>query len=581
MKNHVHAWVALAELLPTLLLLTLGCQQTSDPVTTSRVSTLDASVSTAEARSSEDEATGVPGHRQVPFVSSPRSRALQSLTASAPAPHPNQGNTSIPQVSFDPRPFLNQTTWRVNYGTGDNNNDGLTPATALATLGEVRRRWSGGILGVRPQLPSVADTVTVVGSPASSFSDPVAQLVDIDAQPGFSLLIDFVTTTKRSGTITTVPNAFARTGTGQQTVTDVGVADWTSDIDHPILDNTTGAFGWVVAGTSPATLSATRHEQSTLPADLANMIQNVGLTAASIVATNSYDILTLSPAYFGSQAQFRMAAGATDPGTTNGAIITIRHASLGSQGAQDQMVVNGTGSYATASLGAVVVFLECSTQQSRYTQGGTIFANNGSATTNGRDTINGSNGAACGMLCGYARRLCFHQGGGAFIDQDYQLYGSVDLDFAEGFASPSSPAYVGNFARFLMGAATSPMGFAFGDETVFFSPFFDAQGVVYGTTSASPLWKMGGLAAGSGSLGGGTLHVAGTATATFVTDGGSAAFFQAQSQNNAFGFNTGTGAWVGPTTMTLLHLDAALAAGTGLGSAAYWPPTGSRILLNL
>ena len=101
--------------------------------------------------------------------------------------------------SFDPTPYLYQLAWFVNYATGSNANDGKTALTAVADLAEIRRRWNGGLLGVRPQLPSIAVTVTVTGSPALPFSDPVSVLCDIDAQPGFSMLIDFGATVKRSG----------------------------------------------------------------------------------------------------------------------------------------------------------------------------------------------------------------------------------------------------------------------------------------------------------------------------------------------------------------------------------------------
>lgn len=484
-------------------------------------------------------------------------------------------------VGFDPTPFLNQLAWFVNYRTGNNAADGKTAQTAVADLAEIRRRWDGGLLGVRPQLPSIAVTVEVVGSPASPFSDPVAVLCDIDAAAGFSMLIDFVTTVKRTGTIATVPNAFARSPTGQQTVTDAGVVSWTADVDQPIQDTTSGAWGWVVAGGSPGTLSATRAQQSAAPADLLNMVDNIGLGAAAIAAGNAYSILTLSSAYFGQQASFRLSpAGTVDPTSSGAAFITIRHASGVTQGASDTCNINGTADYASTGLGACVIFLECACAQPRYNLGGVIHANCFGGTL-GRDVVSGELGSACGYLAGYTRRTVFHQGDGAFIDQDFQILGGFDLDFGEAFAGPTGgTAFVGNFGRFLDGASGSPVGFMFGPSLVFFSPFFDAQGIVYGTTSGSALWKLAGLGPGSDSASGGNISIAGTASATFQFDGGTAAFFQAANQSNAFGFNTTTGAWVGPTTMTLAHLDGALAAGTGLGSMAYWFPSNSVILVN-
>ena len=483
-------------------------------------------------------------------------------------PHPNQGNTSIPQVSFDPRPFLNQTTWRVNYTTGSDNNDGLTPGTALADVSEIRRRWSGGVKGVRPQLPAFSVSVTIVGSPTLPFSDTQSVLADVDAQPGFTMVVDSTPTIKRSGTVTSVPNAFARTSTGEQTITDVGVADWTSDIDHPLHDTTTDGLTWVISGVGTATLNSTRGAQTNASGEAASVLAN-GLSAAAVAATNTYDILTLPDAYFGSAATFRMVPGGTG---TQLATIQFRRFKYGATSSADSVDVYSDGRFlAPNSTGGLVLFSECSTAQQVFSRESVVWANCSFLNASLLGALFESPHVNGSVLCGYAKTNVT-MGPGEIMDQDFQLHGSFALNsnFDSLFAGES---FIGNVGRFLDGGADKTALFV-NEGGISCTATYDAGNVFYGTTGAAPIARVTTAPVVSP---GGTLTSADTATNTFVFNGGANAFFQLGEQNNAFGFNETTGLFVGPTTATVGHLDAALAVGTGLGSSALWPRAGARI----
>jgi hypothetical protein len=293
-------------------------------------------------------------------------------------------------------------------------------------------------------------------------------------------------------------------------------------------------------------------------------------------ASDAYEILTLPEVYFGANGTFALGRG-----TSNGsgvATVLVRRAHGVSQGSADTLTVNGSLGYLDDTAGALVMFVECITDQARQTNGGVIFANCAAPAFSGApaaDKFSGDVGSASGAICGYARRGVFLGGGGAFLDQDFQVLGAFTVDVGEDFALPSGSSFIGNFGRFLDGGASTPIGFAFGADATNFGAYFDGEGVCYGTTSGGALFKLAGLGAGSGA--GGNIHIVGTASSTFVFDGGTAAFFQIANQDNAFAFNPATGLFVGPTAITLAHLDAAVGAGTGFGGNAYWFPTDSKI----
>lgn len=485
---------------------------------------------------------------------------------------------------FNPTPFINQRPWFVDYNNGDNHNDGKTAQTAVATVAEIRRRWNGGIKGVRPQLPSIAVTVRVTGSPAAPFSDPISVICDIDAQPGFSMLIDFQTSVKRSGTITTVPNAFARTATGQQTITDAGVVSWTSDLDQPLLDTTTNAFAWVVGGGSPATLSAAYQAvgngSTPTPDNIVQLIENTGLNGAAIGPGNAYEVLTLPDAYFGTGVDFRVAPGGVDPTATSLATITIRRAHGLSQGTTDECHYNGTASFrGVTGQGACIVFVECSCDQQRRTQGGVIWANCASSVvgipSGFFDILVGTNDAAA-LLAGYARHE-ISLGAGFQVDQDHAILGAFVYG-TNATAPGSGNIILALAARYLMGGAATPALFHFIGNISVVPNYEGSTSVFYGTTSGDQIASLGGSAPEFGA--GAALTATKSAAVSFVFDGGAAATFSMDSQANGVAFNVATGAFVpGLRAVTVQSLDASIVGG-GFAGSALWPPTQNAIVVH-
>lgn len=486
-------------------------------------------------------------------------------------------------TGFDPTPYLNQRAWFVDYDDGDDANDGKTAETPIADVAEIRRRWNGGLLGVRPQLPAIAVTVHVTGSPVSPFSDPLSVLCDIDGQPGFSMLVDFQTSVKRSGTIATVPQAFARTATGQQTVTDAGVVSWTADLDQPILDTTTNAFAWVVGGGSPATMSApyqaVGNGATPTPDNILQLVENTGLNNSAIGPGNAYEVLDLPDAYFGTGANFRTSPGG--PNATGFASITIRRAHGLSQGLLDECDYNGSATFrGVTAQGGCIVFVECSCDQPRRTAGGVIWANCASVgpvspSNSFFDILVGINDAAA-LLAGYARHN-ITLGVGFQVDQDFALLGSFVYD-TNAIAPSGGVILLALASRYLMGGGHEPALFHFvGNICV--APNYDLSlSVFYGTTSGDQIAALGGSAPEFGT--GAVLSATKSAAVSFVFDGGAAATFSMDEQANGVAFDVTTGAFVpGLRAVTVQHLDASIAGG-GFAGSALWPPTQNAIVVH-
>jgi hypothetical protein len=485
---------------------------------------------------------------------------------------------SAASPSFDPTPFLNQTAWFQSYHTGDDGNDGKTALTPVKRVAEIRRRWNGGIAGVRPTLPAIDISVTVMdsvtGSTVPPFSDPLCALWDLDMAPGGSLVIDCQTTVVRNGTVTTSPNAFARTSTGQQTITDAGVASWAASVDHLLVDTTVagGAATWVVLGPGgTATLSGVR-AQTTNAAGEASSILNNGLALKTVSADDQYTLFDLPQVYFGTESYFALSGPGGAASGTASVLVRRGHGLAASQ--SDYLHVDCTAAFENnLPCGGSVVFAECLFDQPRRSEGGTIFANCGvpSSPFIG-EFFSGVLGNAMALLSGYSRRNIL-LGGGCAVDQDFQLYGSVTFAGGLGGFPIDGEVMMGNVGRFLNGAAANAAAFLSGASAFEHAVDYDAQAIFYGTTGGSPIYALG-----SGSnRGGGTVTANASAATTFVFDGGAAATFTMDNQANGYGMNSATGALVGPTTVTVQHLDAALAAGTGLGKSALWPPSASRI----
>ncbi len=159
------------------------------------------------------------------------------------------------------------------------------------------------------------------------------------------------------------------------------------------------------------------------------------------------------------------------------------------------------------------------------------------------------------------------------LDQDFQMHGNLarispTFDWAD-----TGAVIFGQVGAYRDGAPPATPLVIFLATTILIQPIYEATAVFYGTTGGSPILSE----AVSPYNGGGNVGAYSSAANCFVFDGGGAAIFSMGNQGNAYGWNPATGAYVGPTALTVAHLDAALGAGTGFGKTALWPLTGSRI----
>lgn len=445
---------------------------------------------------------------------------------------------------------LATAVWWQDYVGGSDTNPG-TPLLPVKTLGEIRRRWGGGVLGVRPQLRVAVEIHAVSNVPANDFTDPALALADVDLPAGAALLIvPGGNIIKRSGVIHTVPNAFARTPTGQQTITDLGVANWNGDVDLLLNDTTSGAACWVVTGGAAGTISASR-----TAADVTAPPYN-GLGAAAVAPADAYQIIQPRQLYLGSGSKTR-AFPSLDATTQTQVQFWRFHFVQGPGGAADVALIEGDAVFTTENVsqsGASVFFEDCKFDTLPVSQyGGLYFVNCafmagaflGCAPGDGTTYVFAGYGRADLLLAGLVT-----------VDQDY-----VGIGFGLRCASVSpEPNFVGNAGSYGAGAAPAFIG----SGRIQFGPQFDVGGTFYGSTAAAVVIEV--EVAGVATISNPPAH---TTTFNFNID----AFDLASTGGNAWGFDEGAGVYVGPTTCTFAHLDAALGAGTGFGHFALDPRT--------
>ena len=463
--------------------------------------------------------------------------------------------------------YLTQTTWFVNYATGNNANTGLTSGAALASVGEIRRRWNGGVLGVRPQLPSLTYTITVAGAPANPYADPLQVLWDLDVCLGTTIDIEFTPTVLHTGTIASVPNPFSQTATGQQTITDAAISNWTPYINMLLVDTTTGAACWITGAlTAPARGVLSSAYEAVTVSSLVNAINN-DLTPSSVNATDSYQILQLPNVYFGGQSLFRLAPGGQDSAGNSQANCLVRRAAGVANGPSDMLQVEGNASFpATVQTGATVSFVDCQfNQQRKLDMGGAYWINcAGLAQFPGQDNFTSIDFSAA-VLSGY-NTTSVTLGNGIFISNDFFVLNGGDIVFNDG-QNAGGAVFITNIGRFLNGAPANNI-FAVDQR----GATFEITGVIYGQTGGDPIAIL---------HNGGALTVQGTAAATFITDGGSAATFQMGGNSGlGFYFDEPTATWLpaGGKAITVANLDAARPG--GFGSTAIDPKSDCRILVH-
>jgi hypothetical protein len=445
---------------------------------------------------------------------------------------------------------LFQSTWFLDYVAGDNNNPG-TALLPVKTASEIKRRWQGGVAGSRPVIP-VSQTINLV-SPAPDFTDPLLVLADVDLMAGARILVQpAAPTVKRAGTVTAITNAFARTPTGRLQITDVGVADWSSDRDMLFVDTTRPGVSWVTGGVTPAFLSSVRPPVN--PA--APPFNGLGGTV-TLIPGDTYNIVTPLSVYFGTGSQTRWGPNGGASASAEATITFSRLRGL-SQGANDGLRPGSDGQNFS---GATVLFEECRIDQPLigFLPAGIIFANCAFQTTIiGQGFASDLGFGGIYFLAGYTRAAFIAVFGGVIFDQDFSsLAAAIQVQAGLTTRIGTASVYIG----------TTPLVVS-GNATLIQQAVFDAASVFYGTTGgAAPVFNL----ARNSTL----LYSLATAVATYVFDSAS---FNLDGQASAWGFDRAAGVFVGPTTCTFAHQDAALGAGTGFASSSQDPDSGARFL---
>ncbi|MGH2997687.1 MAG: hypothetical protein ACRDNM_00145 [Gaiellaceae bacterium] len=425
----------------------------------------------------------------------------------------------------------------------------------MKTIGEIVRRWRGGFPGTRPFLP--VSTSIRMGSPVpgGDFSDPILALADVDLAPG--VVVDVAPTTptvKRTSSLTAIANAFARTPTGRLTVTDAGVVDWTSDVDHLFIDTTQSASAFVAAASGEnGVLGSLRPTIAPGGVD-----PQVGLgPIVTAGATNGYQIVTPLPVYFGSGANVRQFPSSAPAGFS---AVVFRGFRALAQSNFEILIVSGDLTFADAAeSGALVQFCECRIDPNLSSlQGGIYVANCALQVA----LVVGGAASLMATLGGYCRSFVTIAGGGgeAIIDQDFACLGTA---ISDSYFLVGNSIFLGNVAIY-NAAATTAFNTAPGSGAATLVANFDAApAVAYGSVATDVAIVQESSAFRYDNL---------SAVASFVFN---VSTFVIGKQTSSYAFDEATGAYVGPTTNTLAHLDAAIGAGTGFGGVAVDPRRGS------
>jgi hypothetical protein len=375
-------------------------------------------------------------------------------------------------------PALGQAVWHQDYVLGSDVTGTGSALNPVQTLGEIYRRWQGGIPGTRPRLTLLLTTIFMhspVQPGPNQLADPALRLADIDMAPGSTLVVQPATpTVKRSGTLNAIIHAFARTSTGRLTVTDAGIVDWSSDVDSLFLDTTQGASSWVngtAAVNTQGILSSVRPVNNPLTP---NATINSGLgPTVTVLNTDAYQIITPLSVYFGTGSYTRrFPSGLVGLGLGSPNVVFSRLRGLASTPAES---IDVNSDFDTAAgFGASVCFSECRIDP--YIQstspGGAKFFNCSLMLGVGLGNISGFAGASL-AYAGYARSFVGLFGGGV-IDQDFASMQQIRSQGSSG----SAPNVIGNVAAYAGG--NFALEIVFGGHVYVFG-FIDGGAVFYGT----------------------------------------------------------------------------------------------------
>jgi hypothetical protein len=186
-------------------------------------------------------ATGIEGSTR--FVLSFRDYFVASNRASPPAvaagtvvAHASGGNWRWERLGIPHPSFAAQTTWEINTVTGDDEADGLTTGTALATWAELDRRLGLG----RGFIARAAIAVNVAG--ALGDSDPMVGDVTVVPGGGFVVSGRFAAPATTTTVTAKTDLSTASSGTSAKVT-----AAWTvaSESNRLIHDATNSRYTWI------------------------------------------------------------------------------------------------------------------------------------------------------------------------------------------------------------------------------------------------------------------------------------------------------------------------------------------------
>lgn len=464
-----------------------------------------------------------------------------------------------------------QTSWFIDRITGKPGSAGtlLDPVDSASTIAT---RWAGNS-GQRPSLPA-GTTLVLRGS---------------------------APTILHAGTIATA-SMFARTSAaGQIRITDVSITDFRPFVPALFTDSTTGAVSWLydppVGASATGIVSQGRTALTSLPVDL---LPPYSLpTSVNIAATDTYQLSSLTPVYFGIDSMTRGGAS-SNPGPTititwlNGAtvqpdVIDPLSILLDVDGVANVVLYHLHGTAVVRSLespgptdtwrpqcttdaesfsGPTIELQECRVDQRYIMCNGHLRLINCASTFGALQSGWARTGGALVLLSGFSYGGVFAQEGGIlYIDNDFLIRGNGPIGCING-----SVAFIGNFSRWGVGPALIVEAAIMHLQTI----FGDGGHTIYGVVGqGKPV-----ISFTAHSQGGAVQYNAasgGTAVGTFNFDSIGPNWIFPVIGTIGFGFNNATGVWIGPTPNTWANLDAALVAGAGFGSAAVDPVSGDSV----
>jgi hypothetical protein len=488
--------------------------------------------------STDDTAVAVPIQEDIP-LSREWISALYSLVATAAS----GGTTLLP---------TQQPAWFLNFSTGSDSNDGLTAGTPLKTAAALANLWKGVSGGGRPVLsPNVGTTITITIQANTPTTDPISVLLDVDLAQGISLIfVGGLSSSTAPSTLTTA-SAFARTAAaGQQTITDVTVPNFGVQVGVSMLfrDTTTNAVAWLY-GPDPGPSATGFLTIPYAPQTPGGAYAPAAPTA--IAAGNTY---TLSAPIVCSLGQGFVTRSFPQLGASasNAQVFFYRLHFIVPFAGQSVFIQSPTASY---------TFQECQTDCGIEVFSGTVafvnsfsFHNLGLAAVGGAATLECLFGGGCSGTV--QSNVSAINGAFALVDGDFLLFSNVAYT-----ASAGGTVEIGNAGFWTNGSA--PTALEVFNALAAINRFFQATSILYGQDGGVGVIV-------KGSAGPGTVLYRDDSSGTPAANQ-----FQLTHQTftlgdytSPFGVTTATAAYVGPTTGTMAHLDAALGAGTGFGGRA-------------